>query len=260
MSEGAIDTRDLYAELGVDAGATADEIRVAYRGLAHRFHPDHNPENMSAARRMQEINEAFAVLNSPERRRAYDRRRATAPPSAATAIDPRGAGRGPRPYYRGKNWGLHAGADAPPEHIVRVSPAGFNLVVTRPGECPSREVTVHSDAPFPVRMRVICSPWLVASAEELSVAGGGSTPLAIAIRPEASHDLRGWRDGGISLDTDDPRIFCPDIRITAIFLQRNATAGAAKAQTSACEPDPRPEASPARERRPWLRRLFERRT
>ena len=60
-------------------------------------YPDHNPSNMSAAKRMREINHAYGVLNSPERRREYDRLRAHSPRPPAEAIDPRSAGRGPRP-------------------------------------------------------------------------------------------------------------------------------------------------------------------
>jgi len=247
---------DLYAILGVDGDATAEDVRAGYRALAHRFHPDHNPSNMSAAKRMQEINEAFAVLNSPERRREYDRLRAASTRPAPDAIDPRSAGRGPRPYYRGKNWGLHNGASAPPEFIVRATPSGFNLVVTAPGDRPEREVSVHSDALFPVCMRVICSPWLAASVEELTVAGGGSAVLTISVRPDASRSLSGWRDGGVSLDTDDPRVYCPDIRITTIFMHRNPTAPARESTADVHEPDLRDIDLQSTRPNGWIRRLF----
>ncbi len=62
---------DCYSTLGVPAAATAEEIRAAYRRLARLYHPDLNagPE---AEARMKEINEAYATLSDPQRRRHYD--------------------------------------------------------------------------------------------------------------------------------------------------------------------------------------------
>ena len=255
---------DPYAVRGIDGAATPDEVRIAYRVLAQRFHPDHNPNNMAAVKRMQEINEAFAVLNSPERRREYDRQRASPAPPRQGPVDPRAEGRGPRPYYRGQNWGMHAGADAPPSHIVRATPTGFNLVVTAPGECPARAITIYNDAPCAVRMRVLCSPWLAASTEDFTAGPNSSASLTVAIRSEASRDLRGWRDGGVSLVTDDPRVYCPDVRITAIFMQHNAAAGRAQPRPEpaggAREPDLRSVDASTDRRLGWRHRLFGGRT
>jgi hypothetical protein len=63
------DGRGHYATLGVRPDATAAEIRDAYRSLARRYHPDHDPE---AAGRMAAINEAYRVLGDPSRRAVYD--------------------------------------------------------------------------------------------------------------------------------------------------------------------------------------------
>jgi hypothetical protein len=255
---------DLYAVLGVDRHASTEEIRAAYRALAQRFHPDHNPNNIAAQKRMQEINEAFAVLNAPERRREYDQRRAERSHPAETEPS-HGAGRSPRPYFRGNNWGVQAGGDAPPEHIVRVSPAGFNLVVTPADQSPSREVTVYNDAPAPVRMRVLCSSWLAASEDVLTVDGGGTAQLTIYIPAEIGRGMRGWRDGGVSLATNDPRVFSPDIRVTAIFLNapsqvRHSQDGSHAAGQDLRDADSRGEAgeeAPVEAlARGWLRRLF----
>jgi len=248
---------DLYAVMGVDADASPEEIRAAYRSLAQRFHPDHNPNNMAAARRMQEINEAFAVLNSPERRRAYGEARQRQMP-APQQTPAHGAGRGQRPYYRGNNWGLHTGAEEPPAYIVRAIPGGFNLAVTVAGEPPAREVTIFNDAPFPVHMRLICSPWLEASAETIAVDGHDNVWLTVAITRAASEELRGWRDGGVSLVTDDPRVFCPDIRVTAIFMaQGPVTAPSATQAADAPGPDADLRTVNGETRRDgWFRRLF----
>ncbi|HEY7295904.1 MAG TPA: J domain-containing protein [Dehalococcoidia bacterium] len=249
---------NLYAILGVEVAASTDEIRAAYRSLAQRFHPDHNPNDLAAAHRMQEINEAFAVLTTPERRRAYDEALAIAA-HASTAAPAHGAGRGQRPYFRGSNWGLHEGAAAPPEHIVRAAPGAFNLVVTDASHPPVRLVSLHSDAPFRVALRAAPSSWLAVSAAEVELPRRGSVELTIGVTPEAAHELRGWRDGGVSFLADDPRVYAPDVRVTTIFMvQGPVTAANARPQDELAreryEDDLR--AADGQSRGGWLRRLL----
>ncbi len=64
--------KDYYKSLGIDAGARQQQIKDAYRGMALRYHPDRNRDNPEAAERMKEINEAYAVLSDPNKRREYD--------------------------------------------------------------------------------------------------------------------------------------------------------------------------------------------
>ena len=64
--------RDYYEVLGLSKGATAEEIKKAYRKLAMKYHPDYNPGDKSAEEKFKEINEANEVLSDPEKRQRYD--------------------------------------------------------------------------------------------------------------------------------------------------------------------------------------------
>ena len=65
--------RDYYEILGVQRGATEQEIKSAYRKLALQFHPDRNPNNPDAEEKFKECSEAYAVLADTEKRGMYDR-------------------------------------------------------------------------------------------------------------------------------------------------------------------------------------------
>ena len=64
--------RDYYEVLGVAKGASADEIKKAYRKLAVKFHPDKNPGNKEAEEKFKEAAEAYAVLSDADKRAKYD--------------------------------------------------------------------------------------------------------------------------------------------------------------------------------------------
>ena len=67
-----METHDYYHILGVSQDADHKVIKEAYRELAFKYHPDRNKENPEAVDRMKAVNEAYAVLSHPDKRRQYD--------------------------------------------------------------------------------------------------------------------------------------------------------------------------------------------
>lgn len=65
--------RDFYEVLGVKKGASAEEIKKAYRQCAKDFHPDRNADNPNAEAKFKEANEAYEVLKDANKKAAYDR-------------------------------------------------------------------------------------------------------------------------------------------------------------------------------------------
>ncbi len=64
--------KDYYQILEVSKDASERDIRSAFRRLAAKHHPDRNPDDPGAEERFKEVNEAYTVLNDPEKRRFYD--------------------------------------------------------------------------------------------------------------------------------------------------------------------------------------------
>ncbi|GAB6169635.1 molecular chaperone DnaJ [Clostridium carnis] len=64
--------KDYYASLGLEKGASDDEIKKAFRKLAIKYHPDKNQGNKEAEDKFKEINEAYQVLSDPEKKARYD--------------------------------------------------------------------------------------------------------------------------------------------------------------------------------------------
>lgn len=64
--------RDYYEVLGVQKGASEEEIKKSYRKLAVKYHPDKNPGDKAAEEKFKELGEAYEVLNDADRRALYD--------------------------------------------------------------------------------------------------------------------------------------------------------------------------------------------
>ena len=81
---------DPYSILGVEKGASQDEIQKAYRRLAKKLHPDLNPGNKRAEDQFKEVSAAYDLLGDPDKRARFDR----------GEIDATGAERPQQRFYR----------------------------------------------------------------------------------------------------------------------------------------------------------------
>ncbi len=66
-------TKDYYKILGIDKGASKDEIKRAFRKMARKYHPDVNPDEPKSGEKFKEINEAYSVLNDEKKKEMYDK-------------------------------------------------------------------------------------------------------------------------------------------------------------------------------------------
>ncbi len=64
--------RDYYEVLGVQKGASDDEIKKSFKKMARKYHPDLHPDDKECEEKFKELNQAYEVLSDPEKRQRYD--------------------------------------------------------------------------------------------------------------------------------------------------------------------------------------------
>ncbi|MFD3157591.1 molecular chaperone DnaJ [Haloimpatiens sp. FM7330] len=64
--------KDYYEVLGIEKGASDEEIKKAFRKAALKYHPDRNPDDKEAEEKFKEVNEAYQVLSDSQKRSQYD--------------------------------------------------------------------------------------------------------------------------------------------------------------------------------------------
>lgn len=93
--------RDYYEVLGIDRNASESDIKSAFRKMAKKYHPDLNPDDPNATKKMQEVNEAYEVLSDKQKKAKYDQ-------FGHAGVDPSyGAGAGG--FYGGQGFDMDLG-------------------------------------------------------------------------------------------------------------------------------------------------------
>ena len=68
--------KDYYAILEIKRDASQEEVKIAYRKLALKYHPDLNPNNQQSEEKAKDLNEAYQIISDIDKRRQYDHRSA----------------------------------------------------------------------------------------------------------------------------------------------------------------------------------------
>lgn len=105
---------DYWAVLGLEPGADAASLKRAFREQARRWHPDLNGSDPVAEERFKQVNEAYAVLSDPRRRRAWERGE-SAGSQGTGAVDPFASGFPRFEDYLDRLFGREGQAGAEPE-------------------------------------------------------------------------------------------------------------------------------------------------
>ena len=95
---------DPYKELGVSRGASADEIKKAFRKLAKELHPDKNPGDKITEEKFKRVTAAFDILGDAEKRKKFDAGQIDA--EGNEQFRGFGGGRGGNPFGQGMGGGM----------------------------------------------------------------------------------------------------------------------------------------------------------
>jgi DnaJ-class molecular chaperone len=153
---------DHWAVLGLEPGADAAALKRAFRAQARRWHPDLNGNDPIAEERFKQVNEAYAVLSDPRRRRAWEAGEAETP-AAETELDPFAQGfpafedyldalfgtarRGPGP----RGAGVDADADQAPPRRAEADQDEVNAAAARGPQGSGGAVAAAPPSPPPVQ-------------------------------------------------------------------------------------------------------------
>jgi len=138
--------KDFYQVLGIKRGATPQEVKKAYYGLAQKYHPDKN-KAVDAKEKFAEISLAYETLSDDNKRRVYDNTGMNADEQAQDPFGGFGGGAGP-----GGFWGSKGGRGGPQEDMFKgfeeFINMGMGMNMGRPGPMKGQDIFLNLDLSF----------------------------------------------------------------------------------------------------------------